>query len=136
MNIENAWYRISAKALIYNDDWKFLLCKERSGSWDLPWGWLDHGEDAHDCLRRELKEEMWLEVIDINPSPKVFVTAYKPQSSTRPWISNICYEVNVKNIDFTPSDECIEIWFFSAEEIKNIDVIPNVREVAEELLKL
>lgn len=136
MEIKSGWYRISAKALIYNEEGKFLLCKEEDGTWDLPWWGLDHWEYVLDCITRELDEEMGIEVISINPTPKVFIAAHKPSSKSRPWISNICYEVKVKDFNFIPSDECVEIWFFSPEEVEDINAIINVREVAKELLKL
>jgi hypothetical protein len=71
---------------------------------------------------------MWLEVINISENPKYFITAHKPQSKTRPWISNIFYEVKVKNLNFTPSSECVEIGFFNKNSIENINTIVNVKE--------
>ncbi len=128
MEIQNAWYRISAKALIYNEKGEFLLAKEDNWVWDIPGGWLDHWENPQNCIKRELQEEMWLEVVDISENPKYFLTAHKAKSKTRPWIANVFYEVKVKNLDFTPSDECIEIGFFDKNTIKNISVIENVEE--------
>lgn len=136
MEIENAWYRISAKALIYNAEWKVLLCREESGLWDFPGGWLDHGEYVETCIKRELYEEMGLKVMHICSTPKVFVTAHKPKSTSRPWISNICYEVQVQDFEFTPSDECVEIWFFSPQEILELDTIVNAQVIAKELMKI
>ena len=92
IDINDAWYRVSAKALIYNDKWQILLCKESNGTWDIPGGWLDHGENARDCIKRELIEEMWLEVTSISSSPVCFATASKESSKSRPWIWNICYK--------------------------------------------
>ena len=112
MEIEPACYRISIKALISNEAWDLLLVKEKTGVWDFPGWWLDHGERYDTCLRREIGEEMWCEIIAISPLPKYFITAYKEESKTRPWIANVFYEVEVKDLHFTPSNECSEIWFF------------------------
>ncbi|MBU1246192.1 MAG: NUDIX hydrolase, partial [Patescibacteria group bacterium] len=60
-NIPNCFYRISIKALIVDDKKRFLLVKEDNGTWDLPGGGLDFGEDAKSCLKREIKEETGLE---------------------------------------------------------------------------
>ena len=128
MEIKEAWYRISVKALIYNDKWEFLLCKESNGVWDFPGGWLDHWEKPDVCIKRELQEEMWLEVTEISNTPKYFVTAHRPESKSRPWIANVFYEVKVKDLNFTPSDECVEIWFFNKESINNINGLANVKE--------
>ncbi len=128
MEIQNVWYRVSAKALIYNKKGEFLLVKEDNWVWDIPWGGLDHSENPQDCIKRELKEEMWLDVIEVSQNPKYFLTAHKPKSKKRPWIANIFYEVKVKNLDFTPSSECVAIDFFNKETVKNLNVIENVRE--------
>lgn len=128
MEIQQAWYRISAKALIYNEKWDFLLCKESSWVWDIPGWWLDHLEKPDVCIIRELKEEMWLDVLSIKKNPKYFVTAHKVESKTRPWLANVFYEVKVKDLNFTPSDECVEIGFFNTETINNIETFINVKE--------
>lgn len=134
-NIENAWYRISVKAIIYNDKWEFLLCKENNWTWDLPWGWLDHKENPINCLKREIQEEMWLIATNIDKKPLYFITAYKPKSKTRPWVANICYKTEVKNIDFIESDECVEIWFFNPETAKKLNLLVNVVELIKEMEK-
>lgn len=132
-NIENSWYRISAKAIIFNEKWEFLLCKESNWTWDLPWGGIDHNELPIDCLARELKEEMWLVASYINEKPLYFITAHKPTSKSRPWIANVCYETELENLDFTKSDECVEIWFFNIKEAKKLNLLINVEALLKEM---
>jgi hypothetical protein len=38
MEVKQAWYRVSVKALIENESWDFLLAKEENWIWDFP-GW-------------------------------------------------------------------------------------------------
>jgi len=76
---------------------------------------------------------MWLEVTWISKNPKYFITAHKLQSKTRPWIANIFYEVKVKDLNFTSSNECVEIDFFNKDSIKDINIIANVKEFVKEL---
>lgn len=135
IDINDAWYRISAKALIYNDKWQILLCKESNDTWDIPGGWLDHGENLHDSIKRELLEEMGLEVTSISDKPECFITAHKESSKSRPWIANICYRVDVKDLNFSRSDECVEIGFFDATNLPSIKTIVNVVEVFKEIFK-
>lgn len=133
IDINDAWYRISAKALIFNEKGQILLCKESNGVWDIPGGGLDHSEDPRICIERELQEEMWLEAVSVSKDPKCFITAYKESSKSRPWIANICYSVELKSLEFRPSDECVEIGFFDNESIKNINTIVNVMAVFKEI---
>jgi len=55
-------YRVSVKALIYDDQGRILLVKEGNDKWDLPGGGTDHGESLEDSLKRELQEEIGLDV--------------------------------------------------------------------------
>jgi 8-oxo-dGTP pyrophosphatase MutT (NUDIX family) len=68
--IPSTFYRISIKALVLDQSGRFLLTKEDNGNWELPGGGLEFGEKPEECLRREIKEEMGLEVewVDDKPS--------------------------------------------------------------------
>ena len=61
-------FTVTAGALIFNHDGKILLLKHRfrAGSgWGLPGGFLEAGEQPIDALRRELREELDLEIEDV-----------------------------------------------------------------------
>lgn len=52
-------FRISLKALIRNDHDEVLVVKESGRNyWDLPGGGMNHGDDFHIALARELAEEI------------------------------------------------------------------------------
>jgi 8-oxo-dGTP diphosphatase len=57
-------YRLSAHAVITNDDGHVLLLKATYGelSWGLPGGAIDLGESIHDCISRECQEELGIAV--------------------------------------------------------------------------
>lgn len=60
-------FTVTAGAIVFNDDGEILLLKHRfrAGSgWGLPGGFLEAGEQPLDALRRELREEIGLEVRD------------------------------------------------------------------------
>ena len=122
-NIPNCFYRISIKALILDDKKRFLLTKEKDGKWDLPGGGLDFGEKPENCLRREIQEEMGLEVTYISDTPSYFLTSQKEITF---WFANIIYLTKIKDLNFTKSDECTEIKFFTKEEAIKEDVISNI----------
>jgi len=126
-HIPNCFYRLSAKALVLDETrTKFLLIRETVGIWDFPgWG-LDFWENLQEGIIREFKEETWLEVIWIDKKPCYFVTAYRENKKFR--IANIIYETKLKDLNFTPSDECQEIRFFTKEEAEKLNLQPNVRE--------
>lgn len=58
-------FTVTAGALIFNDSGQILLLKHRfrAGSgWGIPGGFLETGEQPEEALRRELREEIGLEV--------------------------------------------------------------------------
>lgn len=125
--IPNWFYRISAKALVLNENKKFLLVKEEKW-WELPWWWLEYWESPQDWIKRELNEEMWINVINVEKNPSYFITAQKDNWI---WIANAIYktQVNINEIhNFKPSDECLEVRFFDINEAQNEKLFPNVRE--------
>ena len=61
-------FTVTAGAVIFNDKREVLLLKHRfrAGSgWGLPGGFMEQGEQPMDALRRELREEIGLEVDDV-----------------------------------------------------------------------
>jgi 8-oxo-dGTP diphosphatase len=65
MRVTHASFTVTAGALIFNDKGQVLLLKHRfrAGSgWGLPGGFLEKGEQPLDALKRELQEEIGLEV--------------------------------------------------------------------------
>lgn len=68
MRLTHACFTVTAGALIFNDSGQILLLKHRfrAGSgWGLPGGFLEKGEQPLDALRRELREEIALELEDV-----------------------------------------------------------------------
>lgn len=67
MRVTHARFTVTAGAIVFNDSGEVLLLKHRfrSGSgWGLPGGFIEAGEQPLDALRRELREEIGLEVRD------------------------------------------------------------------------
>ena len=64
----NTRFTVTAGAIIFNEAGEVLLLKHffRAGSgWGLPGGFLKPGEQPLDALRRELNEEIGLEIHDV-----------------------------------------------------------------------
>jgi 8-oxo-dGTP diphosphatase len=128
MEIPNCFYRISVKALVLNDEGKFLLLKEHNEFWELPGGGLDFNETPQECIERELKEEMGVGAKYIADKPSYFFTVLNRKGQ---WIANAVYETQIESLDFTPSHECMEIGFFSPEEATALQLLPNVQKFVE-----
>lgn len=123
------YYRISIKGIAIDEAGRFLLAKEDNGKWEMIGGGLDHGEDPILGLKREVHEETGLVVTYISPSPKYFITA--PRLGHDTYTANVIYEVKLKDLNFTPSDECQELRYFNVEEAQKEDLFPNVKKFLE-----
>ena len=78
-------------------------------------------------------EEMWLMVIDISLQPLyVYISESSGVTNPKRPICLLIYKTEVENLDFTPSSECEEIWFFSIEEALKINLYhPNIKVIQE-----
>jgi ADP-ribose pyrophosphatase YjhB (NUDIX family) len=127
VNIPNGFYRVSIKGLILDKTQKkFAVILEDNGWWELPGGGLDWGESPQACLKRELREEMGLAVTDINTFPSYHLIGKNMKGN---WTLNLVYEIKVKDLNFTPSEECQEIRFVSPEELNSMNAFRTVKEL-------
>lgn len=128
--MEKCYYRISIKALILDEQKRFLLALEEPGGafglqWGMPGGGLDHGEIPHEGLRREVLEEMGLLLTHIDPRPSYFYPAVNLRGNQ---VVDVVYRAEVEHLNFVPSSECREIRFFTVEEALKEKLLPTVQE--------
>ncbi len=123
-------YRISVKAAIKDDDGRVLLLREKDGSWELPGGGLEHGEDARTALARETAEETGLTVDWMSRQPETFWAIKKDVGSpVLTWFAFVVYEAKVSG-EFRPDptgDEAQEAKYFSQAEAKELKLHDNTK---------
>ena len=132
--IPEAFYRTSVKALIKNHEGKILLAKEENGKWELLGGGLDHGENPKEGLQREVLEETGLKVHSIATQPSYYITF--PVTERGYYAANVIFEAQIDSLNFTPSDECIDLQYFSPKDIlERTDMYNNVQMLAKLILE-
>ena len=111
---------------------RFLVVQERNKLRELPGGGLDHGELPRDCLKREIKEEMGIEVTFSEDSPSFFLSCEKKiPTENLGWQANVLYKIQVAHLNFTPSEECVAVRFVTPEEALSLPAFPNVHAFAK-----
>ena len=126
--IPNTYYRISVKALIFDNQKRILFAKEENEKWALPGGGIDWGESPQEALAREIQEEMGLIATWIADYPAYF---YSDQIDDGRWFAFVLYEAKLPHLNFTQSDECVEIGFFTKEEALALNLFSDVRTFLE-----
>jgi len=112
-NIKSA-YRVAVKGLVRDQSGKLLFVQERSDSWDLPGGGLEHGENIVDALTREFREELGVDITIDSDRPRIIPTWNTKFDDP---VLIIIYEVTLLT---TPclTDEVSNFNYFDIHEIK------------------
>ena len=110
-------YRISLKALIYNDAGQILVVKEIDRTyWDLPGGGMDFGETIDSSLKRELHEEVAyrgdLRYQIFDASDQIYIERID--------VNQICLYLRVwtENFNFTIGEDSEDVQFISPEDLR------------------
>ena len=121
-------FPISIKAIII-DDQRVLCLKNERNEWDLPGGKINFNEDIEECLRREVKEEVNIDIENLQilkplslkfNDVAVFVVVFSANISCESYIS-VSYEHNDYN-------------FFSKNEIKNLNMPKDFKNLIYNLI--
>lgn len=123
---KNKTFQISIKGLCFDAQNHLMMIKEEDGTWEIPGGRLEAGEEILSTLKREIKEEMGLECEIVDQKPFCIYSTFDQDTLPR---LMIFYKIRLNNLDFTPSDECIEINFFSKKEISQLNLICQLKSL-------
>ncbi|MFT7507431.1 MAG: 8-oxo-dGTP diphosphatase [Acidimicrobiales bacterium] len=132
----DSFYRVTIKGLCVKNE-KVLMMRESEKQsrcmWELPGGGLDFGEDIKTAFSREVDEEMGLKVSAMSDTP-VYVWTHKHKNKRdMDWFYAvvIAYKVDFEDLNFLPSDECEEIRFVSVEEMLELNLGDQMRQLPE-----
>jgi 8-oxo-dGTP pyrophosphatase MutT (NUDIX family) len=129
--LPKCFYRVSTKALIVKED-KVLLIMESDGRWELPGGGLEVGESFESGIKREVHEELGVNVTEISPQPLYIWTLVDDdsQKGLTPKVI-LCFKVKIDSFNFKGDpEESVKMNFFSKDEIASLNLHPNIKELS------
>jgi ADP-ribose pyrophosphatase YjhB (NUDIX family) len=74
--LPDTFYRVSVKALIFDDQQRLLVFRTNSDEWQMPGGGLEHGETLAECLQREFQEEMHAQLAGVGDVTFAYVSLH------------------------------------------------------------
>ena len=105
----NTFYRVSVKALIKDAKGDVLVLKENQDTWSLPGGGLDHGEKPDLGIKRELKEELGIDMIKVGDIRRTLTFELK---SKQAWLMWVVYDITIDETqDFTLGEGVVAAQF-------------------------
>ena len=138
--------RIIVSALIFSKDGKLLMGKKDptkggvySDCWHIPGGGVDEGESFEQALKREVMEEVGIDIskYKVVPIPFIGHGAAERKLETGEIVLakmefnrfEVCInDKNAEEIDLHLSDDLVEIKWFSKEELPDVKQIPGGKE--------
>jgi len=127
--------RVTQKAIIFNEEGKFLIMR-RTGTapaspnkWDFPGGELDFGEDTTNGIVREIREECELDVNDI----KLFDIESHINEKGDFWVT-VAYTARARSNEIKLSFEHNKFRWVSAEDFLKLESLGKLRRFAKKLI--
>lgn len=127
---------------VINNNGKFLLLKRSSNEsifpekWELPSGKVNFGEDPYDALKREIKEETGIDILNARPFMCTHYTIEKPDNKRH--TVQIIYLADLSEkpgINIELSNEHQAYKWISPKELKNLDTFDDMITILEEAEK-
>lgn len=112
----STFYRVSLKAIIRNEADEVLVVKENGSQWTLPGGGMDHGESVHEALKRELYEEV---LIDMPFSETLIDSESLYLEKREAWLLWLVFKVEVENLHYDLGRDADEVAFMNPDVFKN-----------------
>lgn len=126
---------LTADIFIFDDDFNFILIKRLNepykDCWALPGGFVEYGESVESAAMREAKEETSIDVELID-----LVNVYsKPDRDPRGHTVTVAYTAKGDLSTRKADSDAKEIGIFSHDEIDDIDIAFDHRQIIDDCLK-
>lgn len=111
--LPSPFYRVTLRALIFNDDEELLVFRNKEGHWEIPGGGWEHAESIEQSIQREVSEEIGATVDSIGD----FVAVWSSKNGKYGYMQlRIGVRVKLRDYDFEPAGEAVEVRFVDKQD--------------------
>jgi 8-oxo-dGTP diphosphatase len=128
---------VSVGGLIENDEGKILMLLSPDRGWEIPGGQVDDGESLTDALKREVKEETWIDIevgnlktVYSNITKRVQPDGISPIGS----IVNFGFTGKAISGELATSEESLEVTWVDKEKVLDLIGMDFMRDRVESML--
>jgi len=123
--------RIIAVGIVWNSNKELLLCKMSPnrgvfpGQWGLPGGGVERGESIEDGFRREMREEIGVEIDNIEPAffkDGTYEKTLRDGSKQDVYMVFLLFNCTAVSEDLILNDEFVEYKWIAKSEVKEMDL--------------
>jgi len=128
---------VGATAIITNNKKQVLLSKRKKyglfypGYWNLPGGLIELNESVEQGLKREVKEEIGVEIKNLKYTGKYYEKVLFKNKKTYQTIT-LPFHAKISKGTPEPLDETTEVKWFNAKEIKKMKLAYNHKKILED----
>jgi 8-oxo-dGTP pyrophosphatase MutT (NUDIX family) len=122
--------------VIYNNDGKIFLMKSpKWKKWIIPGGEIKKGETEEEALRREIHEELGIDIKNLQRIGKKIKFPSSDFKDEKTKFIFIDFFVEACSTDITPNEEISEWNWFTTDESLKLDLLDTTRELIEKFIK-
>ena len=128
---ESPQFRLIVVGIVQNERDEYLICKMPRGrgvfpaQWGLPGGGIEPGEQMEAALRRELMEELAIDISDIEPlffSDGTYKKSFANGDQRDVYMIFLIFSCRAKSTDITLSAEFSEYAWIKKVDLKSYDL--------------
>ena len=118
-DVPSPFYRVTARAIILTPDNKLVLVEDENHEYQLPGGGWEHDESLEEGLRREVLEEL---SVDVKSVGDIFFT-YRVRDQRGFQALRLAMRVEPASYDFHASDGMLSVKLVDKQELTTMTTI-------------
>jgi 8-oxo-dGTP pyrophosphatase MutT (NUDIX family) len=130
--LPSPYYRVTTRAIILDERMRLLIIENEEGAYELPGGGWEHDETFEECVRREVKEELGVDVLFVGD----IWFQYRGKRRNRPWFLRLCAPVLVDSVKFKLGPGMKQVHFVSRETFLNTKLANDEEPIKEHVDKI